>query len=216
MFTGRGRQNKRKYIIGICAVIFVYIFLFTRYQTFEYQEIIKSVKPESVWEYVADFSKMKSLNPAILEFKVLSDHGNIDDWKYSVEYIEKLAHWPYFLNKATGNYHVRKVVRDRKYLYLVESTHKTCFFGVYCGKLNFRRGLIAWHATCQFFSFSQVHRGVSNHRSKQLRYALHRNRKISMSAFFGLVLSKGSRVPAEENHVQSHLSFLTTAATTVV
>lgn len=140
MFTSRGRQSKRKYIIGICAVIFVYIFLFTRYQTFEYQEVIKNVKPESVWEYVADFSKMKSLNPSILEFKVLSDHGNIDDWKYTVEYLEKLSHWPYFLNKATGNYHVKKVIRDRKYLYLVESTHKTCFFGIYCGKLHFRCG----------------------------------------------------------------------------
>lgn len=217
MFTSRGRQNKKaKYIIGICAVIFVYIFLFTRYQSFEYQEVIKNVKPETVWEYVADFSKMKSLNPTILEFKVLSDHGNIDDWKYSVEYIEKLSHWPYFLNKATGNYHVKKVIRDRKYLYLVESTHKTCFFGVYCGKLHLRRGLIAWHATCQFSTYSKVHRRVPNHRSQQLRYALYRDDKVPMPALFGIVLSKGSGIPTEKNHVQSHLSFFTAATATVV
>lgn len=133
MFTSRGRQSKRKYIIGICAIIFIYLFLFSRYQTFEYQEVIKNVKPEKVWEYVADFSKMKSLNPTILDFKILSDHGNNEDWKYSVEYIEKLSHWPHWRSQATGNYHVRKVIRERKYVYLVESTHKTCFFGIYCG-----------------------------------------------------------------------------------
>lgn len=133
MFTSRGRQSKRKYIIGICAVIFVYLFLFSRYQTYEYQEVIKNVKPEKVWDYVADFSKMKSLNPTILEFKVSADHGNNEDWKYSVEYIEKLSQWPYWKNQATGNFRVRKVIRERKYVYLVESTHKTCFFGIYCG-----------------------------------------------------------------------------------
>ena len=123
MFTNRAsRQNKRgiKYIIGICAVIFVYLLLFSRYQTFEYQEVIKNVKPERVWEYVADFSKMKKLNPSILDFKILTDHGNNDDWKYSVDYLEKLTYWPYWQNQATGNYHVRKVIRDRKYVYLVE------------------------------------------------------------------------------------------------
>jgi len=134
VFTSRGRQSKRKYIIGICAVIFVYLFLFSRYQTYEYQEVIKNVKPEKVWDYVADFSKMKSLNPTILEFKVFADHGNNEDWKYSVEYIEKLSQWPYWKNQATGNFRVRKVVRERKYVYLVESTHKTCFFGIYCVK----------------------------------------------------------------------------------
>lgn len=135
MFTSRGRQSKRKYIFGICAVIFVYLLLFSRYQTFEYQEVIKEVKPEAVWEYVADFSKMKSLNPSILEFKILSDHGNNDDWKYSVEYIEKLTYWPYWKNQATGNYHVKKVIKNMKQIYLVESTHKTCFFGAYCGEI---------------------------------------------------------------------------------
>lgn len=135
MFKSRGRQSKRKYVVGICAVVFVYLFLFSRYQTFEYQEVIKGTKPETVWEYVADFSKMKLLNPTIVEFKILSDHGNNEDWKYSVEYIENMSHWPYWRNQAVGNYHVKKVIRDRKYLYLVESTHKTCFFGFYCGKI---------------------------------------------------------------------------------
>lgn len=157
MFTSRGRQNSRKYIFGICAVIFVYLLLFSRYQTFEYQEVIKNAKPETVWETVADFSKMKSFNPTILEFKILSDHGNNEDWKYVVEYIEKLSYWPYWKNQATGNYHVRKVIRDRKYLYLVESTHKTCFFAVYCGESSrFRFVNVPDH----YLRFSQVKRVV--------------------------------------------------------
>lgn len=153
MFISRGRQSKRKYVIGICAVIFVYLFLFSRYQTFEYQEVIKNAKPEAVWEYVADFSKMKLLNPTIVEFKILSDHGNNEDWQYTVEYIENMSHWPYWRNQAVGNYHVKKEIRDRKYLYLVESTHKTCFFSFYCGKHNFSSFLLI----CQQFS-NFIHR----------------------------------------------------------
>lgn len=132
MFTIRSRYNKRKYIIGICAIIFIYIFLFSRYQSYEYQEVIKNVKPSVVWEFVADFSKMKQLNPTILDFKIVSDEGNPEDWKYTAEYTEKLSHWPYWINKSTGNFHVKKIIRDRKYVYLVESVHKTCFYGVYC------------------------------------------------------------------------------------
>lgn len=173
MFTSRGRQSKRKYIIGICAVIFVYLFLFSRYQTYEYQEVIKNVKPETVWEYVADFSKMKTLNPTILEFKILSDHGNNEDWKYSVEYIEKLSHWPHWKSQATGNYHVRKVIRERKYLYLVESTHKTCFFGIYCGMLDNNKQNMKFDM--RISSHSEIHGGVPNHRSEQSRHPLHRN-----------------------------------------
>lgn len=134
MLLVRGnRHSKRKYIIAICVVIFVYLLLFSRYQTYEYNEVIKNTKPEDVWKFVSDFSKMKSLNPTILEFKIKSDEGNNEDWKYTAEYLEKLSHWPYWKNQATGHFHVRKVIRDRKYFYLVESTHKTCFFGVYCG-----------------------------------------------------------------------------------
>lgn len=150
MFTSRGRQSKRKYIFGICAVIFVYLLLFSRYQTYEYQEVIKNVKPEAVWEFVADFSKMKSLNPTILEFKILSDTGNMNDWRYSVEYIEKLTHWPYWQNQATGSYHVKKAIKNMKQIYLVESTHKTCFFAFYCGEITFGFDFLVIHSTCLF------------------------------------------------------------------
>lgn len=135
MFNPRRRSIKRNYTIGIIAVILIiYLYLFARYQTYEHQAVIKNAKPVAVWEFVADFSKMKQLNPTILDFKILSDHGNYNDWKYSVEYLEKLSHWPHWDNKILGNFHVKKVTIDRKNVYLVESTHKTCFYAVFCSE----------------------------------------------------------------------------------
>lgn len=136
MFTSRGRYNRKRkfYIAGICACIFLYLFLFSRYQTFEYQEVIKNSNPKDVWEFVSDFRKMKELNPTILDFKIVADHGNLEDWQYTVEYTETLSHWPHWENKAVGNYHAKKVIRDRKYVYVIDSTHKTCFFALYCGE----------------------------------------------------------------------------------
>lgn len=86
MFTTRNRHSKKRkfYIFGLIAVIFLYLFLFTRYQTFEYQEVIKNASPKAIWEFVSDFSKMKELNPTILDFKITADHGTLEDWKYTV------------------------------------------------------------------------------------------------------------------------------------
>ena len=140
MYSPGRRSNKRKYIIGTVVAILIYFILTARYESFEHQGIIKNAKSIDVWEFVADFSKMKQLNPTILDFKILSDHGNYEDWKYTVEFIEKLSHWPHWDNTIIGNFHVSKVVKDQKNLYLVESTHETCFFRFYCRKyhnLNF-------------------------------------------------------------------------------
>ena len=62
-----------------------------------------------------------------------------------------------------------------------------------------------------FFFHSKIHWRVPNHRSQQSRYSLYRNGEISMSSFPRSILSKGSRIPAEENHVQFNLSFLAAA-----
>lgn len=215
MFTSRGRQTKRKYIIGICAVIFVYIFLFTRYQTYEVQEVIKNVKPEKVWEYVADFSKMKTLNPTILEFKIISDQGNNEDWKYVVEYLELLSHWPYWKNQATANYHIKKVIRDRKYVYLVESVHKTCFYGVYCCELIVNVGPKIEATMCQSSFHSKINRGVSVYRSQRW-HALYWNRQISVPSLHGKLLPQGSRISAEEDSLQPRLSLLAAAAAQLI
>ena len=134
MFAPRNRHNKRKIIILVCVIICLYVTLFSPYSNYEYQEIIKNVKPEQVWEFVADFSKMKTLIPNMLEFKITADHGNNDDWKYSVDYLEKLSHWPYWKNNAVAHYSVKSKFENGKMNYIVDSKHKTCFFGVYCGK----------------------------------------------------------------------------------
>jgi hypothetical protein len=139
MFNPRRRSisNKRKYIIGGVGLLLAYLFYSSsRYQTYEHSEVIKNAKPIAVWEFVADFSKMKQLNPTILDFKILSDHGNYEDWKYSVEFIELLSHWPYWQNIIIGHFHVRKVLKDQKHLYLVESTHEVCFFKYFCCKYH--------------------------------------------------------------------------------
>ncbi|XP_070506528.1 uncharacterized protein [Chironomus tepperi] len=136
MFNTRRRSvsTKLKFFIGIPVAILIYLFFFGRFQTYEQSEIIKNAKPVAVWEFVADFSKMKQLNPTILDFKILSDHGNYEDWKYTVEFLEQLSHWPYWQNTINGNFHVRKVLKDQKNLFLVESTHKVCFFKFFCLK----------------------------------------------------------------------------------
>lgn len=69
------------------------------------------------------------------EFRIVADHGNLDHWKYEVEYLELLSHWPYWLNKNKGHFSVRKKLAHEGGEYVVESLHKTCFFaGVYCCK----------------------------------------------------------------------------------
>lgn len=72
-----------------------------------------------------------------LNFKILSDAGHTHDWRYSVEYTERLSHWPYWLNTAMANFKVTKTMPDiEPQVYAIESSHKTCFFkGLYCCKL---------------------------------------------------------------------------------
>lgn len=135
---------KRNYILTGIAAILIYVFLIGGYKTYQHEDVIKNAKPVDVWEFIADFSKMKELNPTILDFKILSDHGNNHDWKYSVEYTEQLSHWPYWLNTIVGHFHVRKVLEDRKSLYLVESTHKVCFFWLYCCKYLLFVTILLW------------------------------------------------------------------------
>lgn len=68
------------------------------------------------------------------EFRILADHGNNDHWKYEVEYMELLSHWPYWENKSKGDFSVRKLPNEEGGEFVVESLHQTCFFGFYCCK----------------------------------------------------------------------------------
>lgn len=59
------RWNKRHLsALGIGLLIVCFIFSASR-NTYESDVIIRNTKPESVWEYVADFHKMHLLNPTM-------------------------------------------------------------------------------------------------------------------------------------------------------
>ncbi len=136
MYTARNK--KQRMIIAILIILILYCCLILPYNVHKQEQIIKNVKPEHVWEFVADFSKMKTLNPTILDFKILNDHGNINDWNYSVEYFEKLSYYPHWINRNIGHFNVKKATIDGRQTYLIESNHKTCFFfNLYCRKWFF-------------------------------------------------------------------------------
>ncbi|XP_050075629.1 uncharacterized protein LOC126563062 [Anopheles maculipalpis] len=127
------RWAKRRVFVTLTIVIVLYYFLSSPYQKYHISTIIPGTKPEDVWEFVADFSRMKKLNPTILNFRVLADHGNFEHWKYSVEYDERLSHWPHTFNTAVGHYSVRKLPESEGGQYSVASTHRTCFLmGLFC------------------------------------------------------------------------------------
>jgi hypothetical protein len=57
------RWNKKR--LGLLAIVVVtfYLTLSARTSTYQVDTVIYDISPEDVWEYVADFSKMKLLNP---------------------------------------------------------------------------------------------------------------------------------------------------------
>ncbi|XP_016935611.4 uncharacterized protein [Drosophila suzukii] len=138
-------------LLGIALLLYVFVFS-SGYQKYQIEGIIKRSEPEKVWEYVADFNKMRLLNPTIINFKILADHGHAHDWRYTVEYTERLSHWPYWKNTATGRYVVTKTLPGvSPVAYVINSTHQTCFFGgFYClqslSEFTFRKSNDDTHA----------------------------------------------------------------------
>ena len=48
------------------SVLIIYVFFFyKKTHTVSFEFVIKNSTPESVWEFVADFSNMKKLNPTM-------------------------------------------------------------------------------------------------------------------------------------------------------
>ncbi|XP_019864799.1 uncharacterized protein LOC109594077 [Aethina tumida] len=115
------------------AVILVTIYLLLRVKKYEYvaKVFLQRTDPKVAWEYVADFSNMKYLNPTIVDFNILSESGNLEHWKYSTEYKENLSHWPYTSNIAVAHFDVKSDLKHQNYL--VHSIHSTCFLsGLFC------------------------------------------------------------------------------------
>ncbi|XP_076173687.1 uncharacterized protein LOC143149841 isoform X5 [Ptiloglossa arizonensis] len=108
----------------IVLFLFYELFIYKKKHQVMFEGIIHDSNPMHVWEFVADFSNMKKLNPTIEEFNVIAESGNYDHWKYSVEYMEHLSHIPIIRNKAHGHYAIRQDNNG----YLITSKHSTCFF----------------------------------------------------------------------------------------
>ncbi|XP_046998704.1 uncharacterized protein LOC124613964 isoform X1 [Schistocerca americana] len=120
--------KKRITAVSIAAIVLYFIFRSQEHSAI-FKIIIRDTKPADVWEYVADFSNMKKLNPTIVDFSILTESGNYDHWKYSAEYKEFLPHAP-FIHHST---HAEFEVRQDGESYIINSNHSTCFFkGVAC------------------------------------------------------------------------------------
>ncbi|XP_022910000.1 uncharacterized protein [Onthophagus taurus] len=121
----------KKRNVSYIITIFLALYLFFRRKTYEHEEtlLLEKIKPVDVWEYVADFSNMKDLNPTIISFNIIDESGNYDHWKYSVEYSEHLSHWPYLENHAIGHYDIKG--NHQNDVYFINSAHITCLFGNY-------------------------------------------------------------------------------------
>ncbi|KAK9302963.1 hypothetical protein QLX08_005224 [Tetragonisca angustula] len=109
---------------SLTLLVFYVLFVYKKKHHILFEEIIKDSNPIHVWEYVADFSNMKTLNPTIEDFNIIAESGNYDHWKYSVEYTEHLSHIPIIRNTAHGHY----AIREDNNGYLITSKHETCFF----------------------------------------------------------------------------------------
>lgn len=59
------RWARRKLTVIVVFSIALYYLLSSSYSKYQIDTIIHRTKPEAVWEYVADFSKMKKLNPTM-------------------------------------------------------------------------------------------------------------------------------------------------------
>lgn len=126
------KWKARTVLYALLALLVNYIlFIYKKQHQVMFEEIIRDSDPMHVWEYVADFSNMKKLNPTIEDFNVIAESGNYEHWKYSVEYTEHLSHLPIIRNVAHGHY----AVRQDKHGYLITSKHHTCFFSKF-GCLN--------------------------------------------------------------------------------
>lgn len=61
----RTRWNIKRISIAIILIITIYVIFSSSYNQYEIDATIPNTKPEIVWNFVADFSKMRLLNPTM-------------------------------------------------------------------------------------------------------------------------------------------------------
>lgn len=60
------RWNLKRASVILSAALLLYVLVFSSgYQKYQIEGIIDRAQPEKVWEYVADFNKMRLLNPTM-------------------------------------------------------------------------------------------------------------------------------------------------------
>jgi len=127
------RWNKRRLGISAIGILVFYLIFSASNNRYEADVTIKKADPKAVWDFVADFSKMRVLNPTILDFRITKDHGHSNHWKYTAVYTEQLSHWPHWINEAEADFIVRRLDPMERGQYSVLSEHCTCFLGgLYC------------------------------------------------------------------------------------
>lgn len=124
------KWKTRTILHGVLGVLVLYtLFVYKKKHQVMFEGVINKSDPRLVWEFVADFSNMKKLNPTIEDFNVIDEGGNYEHWKYSVQYTEHLSHLPMIRNVAHGHY----AVKPDNNGYVISSRHRTCFFfNFYC------------------------------------------------------------------------------------
>ncbi|XP_021931766.1 uncharacterized protein LOC110835643 isoform X2 [Zootermopsis nevadensis] len=120
------RRWFKKRILCVCLLgVVLYLTLRLQTQKVVFEAVIANSKPIDIWEFVADFSNHKKLNPTLIDFNVLSEGGNFDHWHYTAQYTEFLSSLPFVRNFADGHFSVRPGAGG---VYTIESTHIICFF----------------------------------------------------------------------------------------
>lgn len=61
----RTRWNKKRIFIVIAFLLVIYVAFSSTYNKYEIDGTIPNTKPELVWDFVADFDKMRKLNPTM-------------------------------------------------------------------------------------------------------------------------------------------------------
>lgn len=64
----RHRLNIKNISVAVVILLGIYLVFSSGYHDYKSDGIIKNTKPEEVWNYVADFSKMRLLNPSMYVF----------------------------------------------------------------------------------------------------------------------------------------------------
>lgn len=134
-FVGKVKRfqwKSRKSLTLVAILLLAIIFLRIKYYRYSTEIKLAKAKAETVWEYVADFSNLKQLNPSIVDFLILNDSGNFETWHYTVQYKEVSSNWPYLTSATLAHFevkHVNKLVQA----YYINSNHTSCMaFGCIC------------------------------------------------------------------------------------